>query len=227
MNCPCSVLPCACLPYALAFFSSLCIMILELVSSRLVARHVGALADGLDQRDRRSSWAESAWGTCWEVAWPTASSRGGPSARSLRVGVVPDAGSLWMNAVVGYIFPPRISMHWELRTVLVVVLDFLIPATVLGMVGPVVAKMAVEQAQQGGQRDRRRLLLGSDRLDRRHVPLRLRADVPGADLDDRALGRRGPGALAGVLIRTTPCGLSVGLVTAALLLAGLDRPAGG
>src|SRR6201984_2232304 len=30
------------LPYALAFTSSLCIMILELVSSRLVARHVGA-----------------------------------------------------------------------------------------------------------------------------------------------------------------------------------------
>ena len=30
------------LPYALAFTSSFCIMILELVSSRLVARHVGA-----------------------------------------------------------------------------------------------------------------------------------------------------------------------------------------
>ena len=30
------------LPYALAFTSSLCIMILELVSSRLVARHVGS-----------------------------------------------------------------------------------------------------------------------------------------------------------------------------------------
>ena len=29
-------------PYSLAFFSSLCIMILELVASRLVARHVGA-----------------------------------------------------------------------------------------------------------------------------------------------------------------------------------------
>ena len=40
------------LPYALAFFSSLCIMTLELVSSRLVARHVGASLDGLDQRDR-------------------------------------------------------------------------------------------------------------------------------------------------------------------------------
>ena len=39
-------------------------------------------------------------------------------------------------------------MNWELRTVLVVMLDFLVPATVLGMVGPVVAKMAVEQARE-------------------------------------------------------------------------------
>ena len=31
-----------------------------------------------------------------------------------------------------------------------VVLDFLVPATVLGMVGPVVAKMAVEQARKAG-----------------------------------------------------------------------------
>src|SRR5262249_40383404 len=30
------------LPFLLSFFSSLCIMVLELVASRLVARHVGA-----------------------------------------------------------------------------------------------------------------------------------------------------------------------------------------
>ena len=41
-------------------------------------------------------------------------------------------------------------MNWELRTVLVVLIDFLIPATVLGMVGPVVAKIAVEQARRAG-----------------------------------------------------------------------------
>ena len=41
-------------------------------------------------------------------------------------------------------------MNWELRTVLVVVLDFLVPATILGTVGPVVAKIAVEQARRAG-----------------------------------------------------------------------------
>ena len=102
-------------------------------------------------------------------------------------------GSLWVNAKVGHILPDPDQINWELRTVLVVVLDFLVPATVLGMVGPVVAKMAVEQARQGRQRDRRRLFLGGDRLDRRHVPLRFRPHVPGADLDDRHPGRGGPG----------------------------------
>src|SRR5205823_4445558 len=42
MNGPAVRTPARFLPYALAFFSSLCIMILELVASRLVARHVGA-----------------------------------------------------------------------------------------------------------------------------------------------------------------------------------------
>ncbi len=51
---------------------------------------------------------------------------------------------------MGHIIPSPDQINWELRTVLVVVLDFLVPATVLGMVGPVVAKMAVEQARKAG-----------------------------------------------------------------------------
>ena len=51
---------------------------------------------------------------------------------------------------MGLIIPNPDQINWELRTVLVVMLDFLIPATVLGMVGPVVAKMAVEQARKAG-----------------------------------------------------------------------------
>src|SRR4029079_5059930 len=115
------------LPYALAFFSSLCIMILELVSSRLVARHVGAsltvwtsvigiilggiclgnvlggrLADRVEpRRARRAVFALVAFVTLF---------------------------SLWMNAEVGNLIPSAESINWELRTVLVVTLDFLIPA---------------------------------------------------------------------------------------------------
>ena len=57
---------------------------------------------------------------------------------------------LWINAYVGKILPAPEAINWELRTVIVVILDFLIPATVLGMVGPVVAKMAVDRSKRTG-----------------------------------------------------------------------------
>ena len=59
-------------------------------------------------------------------------------------------GCLWVNAEIGRIMPAPESLNWELRTVIVVILDFLVPATVLGMVGPVVAKIAVEQSKRTG-----------------------------------------------------------------------------
>ncbi len=137
------------LPYILAFFSSLCIMTIELDSSRLVAQHVGAslmvwtsvigiilggiclgnvlggrLADRVDPR--RAVGPLFALGSFLTVS------------------------TLWMNAVVGFIIPSPFTINWELRTVLVIALDFLVPATVLGMVGPVVAKIAVENARKAG-----------------------------------------------------------------------------
>ena len=65
------------LPYALAFTSSLCIMILELVSSRLVARHVGSSL---------TVWTSVigiilggiCLGNVLGAGWPTGSSRAGP-----------------------------------------------------------------------------------------------------------------------------------------------------
>jgi hypothetical protein len=137
------------LPYFLAFTSSLCIMTIELVSSRLVARHVGSsltvwtsvigiilggiclgnvlggrLADRLDPR---------------RAVGPL-----------FALGAFLTLGSLWVNAGIGWIIPRPDQMNWELRTVVVVALDFLVPATVLGMVGPVVAKIAVDRARKTG-----------------------------------------------------------------------------
>jgi MFS family permease len=137
------------LPYALAFFSSLCIMILELVSSRLVARHVGSsltvwtsvigiilggicLGNVLGGRLADRVEPRRAVGPLFALA----------SLLTL--------SCLWVNAMVGTIVPSPEAMNWELRTVLVVVLVFLVPATVLGMVGPVVAKLAVEQSKRTG-----------------------------------------------------------------------------
>ena len=145
------------LPHALAFTSSLCIMILELVSSRLVARHVGA--DGLDERDRIHLG-----GICLgNVLGGRLSDRvepRRPSGRSSHSGaflmLLARSGSTPKSVARP---PSPAQMNWEVRTILVVLIDFLIPATVLGMIGPVVAKMAVEQGR-GRYGHRRRLFWG-------------------------------------------------------------------
>jgi MFS family permease len=137
------------LPYALAFFSSLCIMVLELVSSRLVARHVGASL---------TVWTSVIGiilgGICLgNVLGGRLADRVEPRRA---VGPLFGLGAfltlccLWVNAEVGRILPAPEALNWELRTVIVVILDFLLPATVLGMVGPVVAKMAVDQSKRTG-----------------------------------------------------------------------------
>jgi spermidine synthase len=54
-----------------------------------------------------------------------------------------------MNAIIGFL-PGGDVLPWNLWTVIVVSLDFLVPATVLGMIGPVVAKMAVEHSRRSG-----------------------------------------------------------------------------
>jgi spermidine synthase len=136
------------LPFALSFFSSLCIMILELVASRLVARHVGGSL---------IVWTSvigiMLGGIC------LGNILGGRLADRIEprraIGPLYALGSLlvlaclWVNSVVG-LTPGLDAMPWNLRTVLIVSLDFLIPGTVLGMIGPVVAKWAVEQSRKSG-----------------------------------------------------------------------------
>jgi MFS family permease len=137
------------LPYALAFTSSLCIMILELVSSRLVAQHVGSSL---------TVWTSVIGiilgGICLgNVLGGRLSDRVDPRRAVgplFALGACLTLTTLWINAQIGRILPQPDQMNWELRTVLVVLIDFLIPATVLGMVGPVVAKIAVEQARRAG-----------------------------------------------------------------------------
>jgi MFS family permease len=137
------------LPYALAFTSSLCIMILELVSSRLVARHVGSSL---------TVWTSVIGiilgGICLgNVLGGRLADRVDPRRAVgplFALGAFLTLCSLWVNGYIGNIIPSPEHLNWELRTVIVVTLDFLIPATILGMVGPVVAKIAVEHAAKAG-----------------------------------------------------------------------------
>jgi spermidine synthase len=135
------------LPYLLAFFGSLCIMILELVASRLVARHVGASLN---------VWTSvigiMLGGICLgNVLGGRLADRSEPTkviGPLYALGAALTLGCLWINAIGGFI-PEEGVPNW-FRTVALVSIDFLIPATVLGMIGPVVAKIAVEQARKAG-----------------------------------------------------------------------------
>ncbi len=141
------------LPYALAFFSSLCIMVLELVASRLVGQHVGM--------------SLSVWtcvigvilgGICLgNVLGGRLADRAEPRqvlGPLYALASVLTLATLGMNALVGLVPSPGAQTAlflWDLRTIVIVTLDFLVPATVLGMISPTVAKIAVEQAAQSGK----------------------------------------------------------------------------
>lgn len=135
------------LPYLLAFFGSLCIMILELVASRLVARHVGASLN---------VWTSvigiMLGGICLgNVLGGRLADRCNPTrviGPLYAIGAALTLSCLWLNALGGYI-PEEGVPNW-FRTVALVSIDFLVPGTILGMIGPVVAKIAVEQARKAG-----------------------------------------------------------------------------
>ena len=135
------------LPYLLAFFGSLCIMILELVAGRLVARHVGASLN---------VWTSvigiMLGGICLgNVLGGRLADRSEPTkviGPLYALGSALTLGCLWLNSIGGYL--PEEGMPDWLRTVALVSIDFLIPGTILGMIGPVVAKIAVEQARKAG-----------------------------------------------------------------------------
>ncbi len=107
------------LPYALAFLSSLCIMILELVSSRLVAPHVG---------QSLTVWTSVIGiilaGICLgNVLGGRLADRVEPRRAVgplFALGLFSHAGRLWVNAEVGHSSIPD-EMNWELRTVIVVI----------------------------------------------------------------------------------------------------------
>src|ERR1700759_3894274 len=131
------------LPYSLAFFSSFCIMILELVAGRLVARHVGASL---------TVWTSvigiMLGGICLgNVLGGRLADRVEPRRAVgplYSLGATLMLASLWLNSPGGLIHDVP-AKPW-IKTIAVITLDFLGPGTLLGMIGPVVAKIAFEQS---------------------------------------------------------------------------------
>ena len=106
------------------------------------------------------------------------------------------------------------------------ILDFLVPATVLGMVGPVVAKMAVEQSKRTGSAIGDVYFCGAIGSIVGTFLAGFILMYRGPDLDDRPGGRRGPRGAGRAALSGNAVGLVLGLLTAAAPGPGLDQPAG-
>lgn len=136
-------------PLGTVFVSSLCIMVLELVAGRLIARHVGS--------------SLYTWTSCIGIVLSGIAAgnylggrladRFPPQETLASILVVASASCLlipWLNGVAGGMELLR-NLDWPLRIALHVFLVFFAPSCLLGMIGPVAAKMAILLGQQLGR----------------------------------------------------------------------------
>lgn len=132
-----------------AFFVGLCVMVLELVAGRLIARHLGsslytwtavigvvlaglALGNWLGGRLADRYRPEQLAGKLFLLA----------SFASLLV--------LWLSEIMAALFAER-GVSWPVRIISSVTVIFLLPAAALGTITPVFAKAAVERAEATGR----------------------------------------------------------------------------
>ncbi|MHC4418946.1 MAG: fused MFS/spermidine synthase [Planctomycetota bacterium] len=137
------------IPSTTVFFSSACIMVLELVASRLIARHLGSSL---------YTWT-SVIGIV--LAGITLGNYLGgriadrfPARKALAVllGIasVTCVATVILNNLIGqWMFLWHFS--WPLRVFTHVFLVFIVPSTLLGTISPVVAKMALDQGLPTGR----------------------------------------------------------------------------
>lgn len=137
------------LPYKLAFLCSLSIMILELEASRLVARHVGSSlavwTSVIGIMLAGICLGNALGGRLADLASPRRLI--GPM---LGLGAAMTIISLLVNDFTGPTVAGLEALPFNIRAVILISIDFLIPTTILGMISPIVAKLAVERASRKG-----------------------------------------------------------------------------
>ena len=135
--------------YLTALIGGFCVMTVELVAGRLIARYVGvslytwtsvigvvlagiSLGNYLGGRIADKFSSEKALSTLFIMA-------------SMGCVLIPPLNNLMGNSVIGVSFswPARITMH--------VAIIFFLPSCILGMISPVVAKFALDQGLKTGR----------------------------------------------------------------------------
>lgn len=135
-------------PHAIFFFSCASIMVIELVASRLIARHLGS-----------SLYTWSAVIGVMLAGITLGNAVGGRLADRFRpervlpwlflAGAVACAAALGINALFAAVRPWR-GLGWPPRILLSVFTIFILPAVALGTLSPSLAKMAVERGKRAG-----------------------------------------------------------------------------
>jgi predicted membrane-bound spermidine synthase len=133
----------------LAFLTGLCVMVLELVAGRLVARHLGASLH---------TWT-SVIGIVL-AGLSVGNWLGGRLADRFRpdqllgklflIASVSSLAILWLSEIMAAVFPER-GVSWPVRIVCFVTAVFAWPALALGTITPVLAKAAVERSAMTGR----------------------------------------------------------------------------
>lgn len=137
------------LPHALIFFSSACIMVIELVAGRLIARHLGS--------------SLYTWTSIIGVVL-AGMSIGNAIGGRMADRAPPRAFLGWLFTVASMCclltlvlnaslsdHSPLEGLHWPARVFFTVLLIFLLPAFVLGTISPATAKLALERSERLGQ----------------------------------------------------------------------------
>ncbi|MBI3463362.1 MAG: fused MFS/spermidine synthase [Planctomycetes bacterium] len=134
---------------SLAFFTGLCVMVLELVAGRLIARHLGS-----------SLYTWTAVIGVILAGLSLGNWLGGRLADRFRieqlVGKLFLAASitclliLWLSEIMATAFPDE-GISWPARIVCFVTVVFFVPAAALGTITPVLAKAVVQRASATGR----------------------------------------------------------------------------
>lgn len=139
-------------PQAIVFFSSACVMVLELVAGRLTARHlgsslytwtsiIGVVLAGISAGNYIGGKVADRWRPERVLGWLFLAA----SAACL--------GSLFLNRVVAGAAggpDPAWQMAYPTRVLVSTLIVFLLPALLLGTVSPVTAKMAIARGKGVG-----------------------------------------------------------------------------
>jgi spermidine synthase len=135
-------------PHLIVFYSSACIMVIELVAGRLIARHVGAslytwtaiigvVLAGMSAGNVIGGRLADRWKPEALLPW------------LFVIGAGACVASLGINAIFAATRPLK-GLAWPVQILLSVLVIFILPALSLGTISPAAAKMAVGRARNVG-----------------------------------------------------------------------------